>query len=64
MVRLSCAEASVPVEMLQRSSARARLGMDRRGSVESHIPEVIEEPVGKYWAEGRQLAAVAALAAT
>ena len=32
VVRLSCADASVPVEMLHRNSARARLGMahDRR----------------------------------
>jgi hypothetical protein len=62
-VRLSCADAGIPVEMLHRNSARARLGMDRKGSVESHVPEVIPKPVGKYWSRGRQLAAVAALAA-
>ncbi len=63
VVRLTCVDAGVPVEMLHRSSARARLGMKRSGSVESHIPDVVGEPVGKYWADGRRLAAVAALAA-
>lgn len=62
VVRLGCAESGVPVEMLHRNSARARLGMDRKGSIESHVTEVIAEPVGKYWSNGRQLAAVAALA--
>jgi hypothetical protein len=62
VVRLGCAEAAVPVEMLHRTSARARLGMDRKGPMERQIPEVIERSVGKYWASGRQFAAVAALA--
>jgi hypothetical protein len=62
VVRLTCVDAGVPVEMLHRSSARARLGMKRSGSVESQIPDVVGEPVGKYWADGRRLAAVAALA--
>jgi hypothetical protein len=63
VVRLSCADAGVPVEMLHRVSARARLHMDRKGNFEGHFPTVISEPVGKYWTKGRRLAAVAALAA-
>ena len=54
VVRLSSAEAGVPVEMLHRNSARARLGMKKSGSLESHIPTVIGEPVGKYWGETDQ----------
>jgi hypothetical protein len=64
VVRLACAEAEVPVEMLHKVSVRSRLGMSRKGSLESHLPAVVGEPVGKYWNAGRNLAAVAALAAS
>lgn len=62
LVRLAAANADVELEMLHRNSARARVGMPRRGSFEDHIPSVIPEPLGKYWAAGRRLAAVAAIA--
>lgn len=62
LVRLVCATNRVPVEMLHRNTARARLGMPRSGSLESHVPAVISSPVGKYWNAGRNLAAAAALA--
>ena len=62
LVRLAAVSAGKPVEMLHRASARARLGMERRGKFESHIPATVGEPVGKYWNAGRNLAAAAALA--
>jgi hypothetical protein len=62
LVRLAAANAHVELELLHRSSARARVGMPRGGSFEGHIASVILEPVGKYWAAGRRLAAVAAIA--
>jgi hypothetical protein len=62
LVRLAAANADIELELLHRNSARARVGMPRRGSFEDHIPAVIAEPVGKYWAAGRRLAAVAAIA--
>jgi hypothetical protein len=62
LVRLAAANANVDLELLHRNGARARVGMPRRGRFEDHIPSVIPEPVGKYWAAGRRLAAVAAIA--
>jgi hypothetical protein len=62
LVRLACDRAEVPVEMLYRSSARARLGMPRGGKFAAHIPSTVGAPVGKYWNAGRNLAAAAALA--
>jgi hypothetical protein len=61
VVRLACVGSGIRVEMLDRRSARARLGVDRKGRFESHIPE-FTEPSGKYWSAGRNLAAAAALA--
>ena len=61
LVRLACIRAGLPVEMLHRVSARSRLGVPRKGKLESHISDVTE-PVGKYWNAGRNLAAAAALA--
>jgi hypothetical protein len=61
VVRLACTGSGIQVEMLDRRVARARLGFERKGKFESHIPEVTE-PVGKYWNAGRSLAAAAALA--
>jgi hypothetical protein len=60
-VRLACDERQVPVEVLHRATARARLGFDRSGTLDSQIAERIET-VGKYWNAGRKYAAVAALA--
>lgn len=62
LVRLAAHRASVPVELLNRNSARARLGMPKSGKFEGHIPSTVGEPVGKYWNAGRNLAAAAALA--
>lgn len=62
LVRLAAQRAGVPVEMLNRNSARARLGMPKSGKFEGHIPTAVGEPVGKYWNAGRNLAAAAALA--
>jgi hypothetical protein len=62
LVRLAAANADIELELLHRNSARARVGMPRRGRFEDHIPSVIPEPIGRYWATGRRLAAVAAIA--
>lgn len=62
LVRLAGTEANVTVEVLQRSTARARVGMARAGKFEDQIASVIPARVGRYWAEGRRLAAVAAIA--
>lgn len=62
LVRLAAVQANVPVEMLHRATASSRLGLEREGGLEKHIAEVLPTPVGKYWASGRRLAAVAAIA--
>jgi hypothetical protein len=62
LVRLAGVRADIPVEMLHRLTARARVGIGRAGKLEDHIPLLIPNPVGKYWADGRRLAAIAAIA--
>ncbi len=62
LVRLAAYNTGVPVEMVHRNSARARLRMPKGGKFEGHIPDTVGEPVGKYWKAGRSLAAAAALA--
>jgi hypothetical protein len=61
VVRLACLRHGIAVEMLDRRSARSRLGIARKGRLEDHVPEIVE-PIGKYWSAGRNLAALAALA--
>lgn len=61
LVRLACVRAGIPVEMLNRTSARSRLGVSRKGKLED-LMSAVTEPVGKYWKAGRSLAAAAALA--
>lgn len=62
LVRLAAENAEVPVELLHRNTARARVGMPKRGRFEDHVETVIPIPVGRYWAGGRKLAAIAAIA--
>jgi hypothetical protein len=61
VVRLACAAKGTPVEMLHRSSARARLGLPRGGTFTTRLSSTVA-PSGKYWNKGRNLAAAAALA--
>ena len=62
IVRLCCAQAEIPVDVLARATARTRLNIDRRGNFEKHLPAALGEPVGRYWSQGRNVAAAAALA--
>lgn len=62
LVRLTAAEMGLELEVLNRASARSRLGIDRAGALDDHIAVALPEPVGKYWSEGRRYAAFAALA--
>jgi hypothetical protein len=60
LIRLACDDAGVPVEVLHRATARARV-FGRQGKMDELI-EARVKPVGKYWNAGRKYAAVAALA--
>lgn len=62
LVRLAAVRTGVPVDLLSRPTVRARLQLPRKGDLASYTSEVISTPVGKYWAAGRNVAALAALA--
>lgn len=62
VIRLAAVEEGIGVELLPRPTVRARLGLPKSGSLDSHVSKVIEAPVGRYWNEGRRLAALVALA--
>jgi hypothetical protein len=63
LVRLAAYRAGVPIEMLSRSDARARLGLPQAGDFEELLTDdVVGPPVGRFWSKGRKLAAAAALA--
>lgn len=62
IVRLAAVNGDRRVEMLNRASARARLGMPKSGRFDSHIDGVVRGERGSYWNAGRNLAAAAALA--
>jgi hypothetical protein len=52
----------VPSEVLRRGTARSRLRLPSAGKFGDVFEALMPEPVGRYWAEGRNLAAAAALA--
>jgi hypothetical protein len=63
LIRIAAVQTSIPIEVLARPTLRSRLGIDRSGDLASHVGEVVPTPVGRYWSAGRNLAALAALAA-
>src|SRR4051812_50131366 len=52
LVRLGAHRAGVPVEMLHRNSARARLGLPRGGKFDGHLPAAIGGAGGEEWGGG------------
>ena len=62
VIRLAAVEEGVAVEVLPRPTVRSRLGLPKSGSLDSHVSASIESPVGRYWNEGRSIAALAARA--
>jgi hypothetical protein len=62
VVRLASSKENVPVELLARPTVRSRLGLPKKGGLDTHLSQAIPTPVGRYWAAGRGLAAMAALA--
>lgn len=59
----SCAiDAEMPCVRLARATVRSRLGLPRAGTLVSHVTRVFETPIGKYWTNKRDLAALAAQA--
>lgn len=64
LIRVAAATESTPVELVSRPTVRSRLGLPRRGSLDSHIAAGAGPPSGRYWNQGRGLAAMAAKVAT
>ena len=64
LVRLAGVRAGVVVELMDRATTRSRLGLDRRGPLEQMLSTAAPGMHGMYWAQGRGLAAVAAMAST
>ncbi len=62
LLRLTATDLGLEVDLLNRATARSRLGIARSGTLDERIADLIPNPVGKYWAEGRRYAAFAALA--
>lgn len=62
LMRLAAVEADIDIDLIARATVRARLGLAAKGKLASHVAARIPEPVGPYWAAGRDIAALAALA--
>lgn len=63
VIRLAAVAVGIPIALIERTTVRAALGCGRAGGLETHLDRVIPQPVGRYWRQGRGLAAMAALAA-
>lgn len=61
LVRLASVRADIPIEVLPRATVRSRLDLPRTGDLASHVASRIAR-AGPYWADGRNVAALAALA--
>jgi hypothetical protein len=62
VLRLVANDLGLEIELLNRSTARSRLGIDRSGTLDDRVKQLFPSAIGKYWAEGRRYAAFAALA--
>jgi hypothetical protein len=65
LVRLATvrAEPRIGMQVLPRRRVRSRLGLSQSGKLHLLATELLPEPVGRYWKDKRDLAALAALAA-
>ncbi|WP_420451959.1 hypothetical protein [Ilumatobacter sp.] len=61
LFRVASAREGYPLRLIARPSVRAALDLPKKGSLDDHL-ESAGEPVGRYWRDGRGLAALAALA--
>ncbi len=62
VLRLTAHDMGIDVDLLSRPTARTRLGLGPSGSLDDRLKKFLPTPVGRYWAQGRRLAAFAALA--
>lgn len=57
-------EAKVPFARLTRGKLRSKMGLPKQGAVSSHAGEVVATPQSPHWKKERDLAAMAAIAAS
>lgn len=62
LVRVGAAQEGISLNLVPRPTVRAALSLPRTGSLDSHLAAAGGSPVGQYWAAGRGLAALVALA--
>lgn len=60
LVQIAAVQADLDVEMLERATARSRLGLSRAGKLEDMLEQAVPGMSGTYWTAGRGLAALAA----
>jgi hypothetical protein len=61
LVRVAVAQEDIPMELVQRATVRSRLSLSKTGSLDIPVREGVVTPVGRYWNDGRGLAALVAL---
>lgn len=64
LVRLATMRArpTIQMEVLHRATVRSRLGLASKGPLVDLVANVVPEPIGHYWRDARDMAALAALA--
>jgi hypothetical protein len=61
LLRVAAARERYPLSLVARPTVRAALGLPKKGALDDHLGAA-GTPVGRYWRDGRGLAALAALA--
>lgn len=64
LIRVAAAEEGTPVNLVARMTVRSRLKLPRSGKLEDHVMAAGCASTGRYWRDGRGLAALAALTVT
>ena len=61
LLRVAAAREGLPVSLVARPTVRAALSLPKKGALDDHL-DAAGPSVGRYWRDGRGLAALAALA--
>lgn len=61
LLRVAAARDEYPLSLVPRPTVRAALSLPKKGVLDDHL-DAAGTPVGRYWRDGRGLAALAALA--
>ena len=64
LVRVAAAQEGIDLDLVQRPTLRAKLGLPAARSLDTHLGSSGVVPEGHYWNDGRGLAALVAVAGT